>query len=122
MKLVQQLETVGRGGTADAYKSLHAMNGILRVHVAMEDRSFYPYLLDHREPVLREMAQKFLTEREQIQHRYDAWLERWPSIAAIDAAPQQFVAETREILMVLGTRMFAEDRELHPMIRKHFDS
>jgi hypothetical protein len=122
MKFVQQLETVGRGGTSEAYKSLHTINGILRVHIAMEDRSFYPYLLDHREPVLRELAQRFLSERELIQEKYDAWLERWPSIATIDAAPHQFVAETREILMTLGTRMFAEDRELHPAIRKHFDS
>jgi hemerythrin-like domain-containing protein len=121
MKLVQQLDGVGRGYTSDAYQSLRAMNGILRVHIAMEDRSFYPSLLDHRDQVLREMAQRFLKERGNIQERYEAYIERWQSISAIDAAPQTFVSETREMLMTLGSRMVSEDRELHPAIRKHFD-
>jgi hypothetical protein len=119
---VQQLQSVGSGSSsADAYKSLHALSGVLRVHVAMEDRSFYPFLVSHRDASVRQMAERFLSEREQIQERFDKYAARWTSTAAIDAAPHSFVAETREMLHVLGMRMMAEDREFHPAIKKHFD-
>jgi hypothetical protein len=122
MTFVQQLQSVGSGSaSADAYKSLHALSGILRVHVAMEDRSFYPYLIAHRDPSLRQLAERFLSEREQIQDRFDKYAARWTSSAAIDAAPHSFISETREILQVLGMRMMAEDREFHPAIKKHFE-
>jgi hemerythrin-like domain-containing protein len=121
MLFVQQLQSVGRGSSADAYKSLHALSGILRVHIAMEDRSFYPFLVAHRDRSLRQLAERFLGEREQIQERFDRYAARWSSIAAIDAAPAQFVDETRAILQVLGMRMMAEDREFHPAIKKHFE-
>lgn len=53
------------------------MTGILKVHVAMEDQSFYPFLLSHRDGGLRDLAVRFMAARDEIQCRYLAYVKRW---------------------------------------------
>ena len=118
MRLVSQLEVVARGGGAgEAFASLRELVGTLRVHVAMEDQSFYLYLVAHCDQAVRGLAQEFLAERRAIEAGFEAYQAKWRSIAAIDAAPAQFVAETREVLATLGQRMLDEDRSFHPKVR-----
>jgi hypothetical protein len=86
--------------------------------VAMEDRSFYPYLLAHRDEELRKLATQFLAQRDEIQQRYQTFVDRWLELGAIERDPAAFVEETREMLLELGTRMVEEDKEFHPLILK----
>jgi len=105
-----------QAGAPEAYKCLSTLTGILRVHLSMEDRSFYPSLLQHRDPSLRELARTFLDERAELERRYDAYRERWPSAQAIAGDAAAFVEHTREILGVLWQRMHDEDDRFHPEI------
>jgi hemerythrin HHE cation binding domain-containing protein len=103
-------------GASEVYRSLSSLSGILKVHLAMEDRSLYPHLVNHRDLQLRTMAQRFLDERSQIRDRYDEYKGRWSSAAAIEANAERFVEETRQILGMLHNRMKMEDDVLHPEI------
>jgi len=118
MEIVPRLEDL-RALAADATpvrRGLQALTGILKVHISMEDQSFYPFLRSHRDDALRRLAEAFLTERDEIQVRYFAYVERWLEPGHIERAVGKFVAETRAILLALGTRMLQEDHEFHPQI------
>jgi hypothetical protein len=101
---------------APVRRNLAALTGILKIHMAMEDRSFYPFLLEHRDVELRRLASQFLAERDEIQQRYQRYIDRWSPPGAIEGCPSPFIEETRAILMELGTRMVQEDKEFHPLI------
>jgi hypothetical protein len=117
MEIVPRLEPTELAGDATPVRrSLSALTGILKIHLAMEDRSFYPYLLEHRDEELRRLASQFLAERDEIQLRYQSYIDRWLPPGGIERDPTSFVDETRAILMELGTRMVQEDKEFHPLI------
>lgn len=103
-------------GAASAFSAVASLSGILKVHLAMEDESLYPHLIQHPDPELRSLARRFLEERGQVRQRFDAYREAWSSPAAIERDPPQFVEETREILGLLWNRMKMEDDVLHPEI------
>jgi hypothetical protein len=103
-------------GAADVHRALSSLSGILKVHLAMEDRSLYPHLVNHRDLELRTLAVRFLDERAALRDRYDAYQHRWPSAIAIERDADRFIDDSREILGMLWTRMKTEDDVLHPQI------
>jgi hypothetical protein len=122
MDLVQILDEgeLARDASA-ARRSLRTLAGILRVHLAMEDGSFYPRLLEHRDPQLRERAERFLAERAELERAFADYYARWRVGTAIEAEPARCIAETRALLLTLGRRMFAEDRDFHPFIVERWE-
>jgi len=117
MEIVPRLEA-GRVEVEAAVirRHLQSLSGILKVHTAMEDRSFYPFLMAHRDLELRGLATRFLAARDEIQERYLAYSARWLEAGAIEKDAARFVAESRAMFLELGTRMMQEDREFHPLI------
>jgi len=103
-------------GAADVHRALSSLSGILKVHLAMEDRSLYPHLVNHRDLQLRTLAVRFLDERAALRQRYDDYQHRWPSAIAIERDAERFIDESRQILGMLWTRMKTEDDVLHPEI------
>jgi hypothetical protein len=107
-------------GAGDAFRALSSLSGILKVHLAMEDRSLYPGLVQHKDLQLRTLAQRFLDERCMIQERYDGYRGRWTSAAAIERDAEAFIEETRQVLGMLWNRMKMEDDVFHPEIVRAF--
>ena len=107
-------------GAADAHRALSSLSGILKVHLAMEDRSLYPNLVNHRDLQLRTLALRFLDERAALRDRYEEYKLRWPSATTIEREPDRFIEESRQILALLWTHMKQEDDVLHPHIVRAF--
>jgi hypothetical protein len=103
-------------GAGEVHRALSSLTGILNVHLAMEDRSLYPHLVNHRDAALRTLARRFLDERAELRARYDDYRARWSTAAAIAAEVERFIDETRLVLGMLWTRMKLEDDVLHPEI------
>ena len=103
-------------GAGDVHRALLSLSGILKVHLAMEDRSLYPNLVNHRDLQLRRLAVRFLDERAVLSARYDDYKTRWHCTAAIEARPEAFIDETRQVLGIMWNRMKMEDDVLHPEI------
>jgi hemerythrin-like domain-containing protein len=117
MEIVPRLEAAQLAADATPVRrSLQALTGILKVHISMEDQSFYPFLRAHRDDQLRQLAENFLTQRDQIQDRYFAYVSEWLEPGRIERDTTRFIDETRAILLTLGTRMLQEDREFHPLV------
>jgi hypothetical protein len=109
-----------KAGGVEAHRCIATLTGVLRVHLTMEDRSFYPGLLDHKDPELRALAARLLDERRRIERRYEQYRERWATASAIVAAPEAFIDDSREILGLLWQRMHDEDERFHPEIIARF--
>lgn len=109
-----------RSGAAPAYRAVSTMSGILSVHLAMEDRSFYPRLVGHGDRELASLARRFLDERGVLEQRFRDYRALWPSAVAIEGAPAAFVDETRRLLGLMWNRMKMEDEVLHPAIVRVF--
>ena len=107
-------------GATAVHRALSSLSGILKVHLAMEDRSLYPNLVNHRDLDLRTLAQRFLDERAALRDRYDDYQHRWPSPTAIERDAERFIDDSRQILGMLWTRMKTEDDVLHPAIVRVF--
>jgi hypothetical protein len=107
-------------GASDVHRALSSLSGILKVHLAMEDRSLYPHLVNHRDVALRNLATRFLDERAALRQSYEDYKGRWSSAAAIEAGAEKFIDETRLILGMLWNRMKMEDDVLHPEIVRVF--
>jgi hypothetical protein len=107
-------------GAGEAHRALSSLTGILNVHLAMEDRSLYPRLLEHDDPQLRALAKRFLDERGQLSEEFERYRRHFSSTAAIEAEPAAFVDETRAVLGLLWNRMKLEDDVLHPEIVRRF--
>ena len=97
-----------------ARRCVHSLAGILRVHLAMEDESFYPSLLEHRDPELRRKATRYLADREVIRQRFTEWNDRWRGAGAIETAAYRFIEQTRAMLRLLGKRMVEQDPSSTP--------
>jgi hypothetical protein len=107
-------------GASDVHRALSSLSGILKVHLAMEDRSLYPNLVNHRDVALRTLAIRFLDERAVLRQQYDDYKTRWHSAASIESGAEKFIDETRAILGMLWNRMKMEDDVLHPEIVRVF--
>jgi uncharacterized protein YozE (UPF0346 family) len=102
--------------TPEALRCLGTFSGLLRVHLRMEDESFYPYLLTSKNPAVRVLATRFLDERFDLQHRFDEFRQRFSSLDAIQSDRAGFVDEARSLLYAVAERMQREDDELHPAV------
>ena len=122
MSLVQLLDVEPLSADAtEVRRHLRTLTGILSVHVSMEDRSFYPFLLEHRNLELRNVARQFLAQRDEIKEAYADYSRRWSEGRAIEVAAARFIEETRDILLKLGKRMIQEDHHFHPRIVKEWE-
>ncbi|MCP4274293.1 MAG: hypothetical protein GY781_20415 [Gammaproteobacteria bacterium] len=95
---------------------LSKLLGKLAIHLAMEDQSLYPQMLDHTDERVKEMARKFMDEMGGLGEAVNAYRNKWPSDLPIQEEPAEFIAQTNEIFMALANRIERENRELYKMV------
>jgi hemerythrin-like domain-containing protein len=95
---------------------LSSLAGKLKVHLAMEDKTLYPRLMQDPDPKLSGLAKRFADEMGGIAEIFGGYMERWPSAEAIQEAPRRFVADTRKLFAALATRIEREDNQLYPLL------
>ncbi len=92
------------------------LSGKLKVHLAMEDRTLYPKLLDDADREVSAKAKRFVEEMGGIAKVFGEYLDHWPNSRAIQQAPQQFIKETNDLFGVLAARIKRENGELYPLL------
>jgi hypothetical protein len=93
---------------------LNRMAGILTVHLACEEQSFYPRLLADKRHEVSGIAARFQQEMGGIKETFGRHIKQWTS-DAITADPTGFARDTSALLTQLGSRMDREERELYPL-------
>ncbi len=101
---------------SEARSLLSELLGTLRIHLAMEDSSLYPKLLEHSDEQIRSMAKKFVDEMGGIGEAVKSYGDKWPHAKAIQENPNDFVKETEGLLATLADRIKKEDNELYAAV------
>lgn len=116
-QLDPMLEAAALARDARAARALVSrLAGGLRVHLAMEDQSLYPFLLASADANVREHARRFRDDLGRIRSGLAEYLARWPTARAVESEPATFVAHTRELLLAVATRVAREDGELFALV------
>lgn len=102
----------------EAYKLtmlLAKLGGVLRIHLAQEDKVLYPRLMRSVDPEVADTARRFVAEMGQIGPAFAAYADTWRFADAIIAEPDRFRAETDVLFAALGDRIERENDVLYPM-------
>ena len=95
---------------------LSKLAGNLKVHLAMEDEAVYPMLLEHKDPEIRSLAQKYMIEMGGLKDAFIEYIDKWTKAFAIQQNPEEFVEATKGIFDALGKRIEKEDSELYILV------
>jgi hemerythrin-like domain-containing protein len=101
---------------ASARTLLSNLAGKLKIHLAMEDKTLYPRLMQDPDPKVSAMAKRFADEMGGIAEVFGGYMERWPTARAIQEAPQRFVTDTQKLFGALSTRIDRENNQLYPLL------
>ena len=92
---------------------LSQLLGKLTVHLAMEDKSLYPSLLEQGDEQVKKMAQKFSDEMGGIAQAVENYAKTWSSATAIQNDAVTFVDQTKGIFSALADRIDKENNQLY---------
>jgi hemerythrin-like domain-containing protein len=95
--------------------ALAKLAGVLRIHLAQEDKVLYPQLMASTIPAVAEMAERFVAEMGQIGAVFMAYATKWRTVEAVLADTAQLRAETAALFAALGDRIHRENTILYPL-------
>lgn len=97
---------------------LSKLSAKLKIHLASEDKSLYPELLNHKDANVKATAKKFMDEMGGISDVFVKYTEKWVSADAIQKNPNDFIKDTKDLFSALAKRIEKENRELYPLVDK----
>ena len=104
-------------GSSEQIRTLLAgFAGLLKMHLASEDKGLYPQLLQSNDAALKAMAGRYMNEMGGMKTAFEAYLGKWPSAASILAKPDPFRTETTALFQALGKRIDRENNELYARV------
>ncbi|GJI93730.1 hemerythrin domain-containing protein [Duganella vulcania] len=101
---------------ADISQRIVAMSGVIKLHLAVEDRALYPALEASGNAMLAGMSQRYRSEMDGIAGDYLGFAGRWNTPRQLAEHPETFRDEANRVLRTLYERMKREDREFYPAI------
>lgn len=103
---------------AEIASNLAKLSGKIGIHLAMEDKSLYPRMIESGNPEAAQKAQQFQSEMGGLAEAFTTYKTKWvsPSKIAEDAAT--FAQETQGIVKALGDRIKREESELYPLAER----
>jgi len=88
----------------------------LHIHLAIEDKSLYPRLLEHSDETVRSMAKAFIEEMGGIAKAVKGYKAIWHDALKIQSDPTGFIEQTNGIIEALGNRIEKENNELYKIV------
>jgi len=101
---------------AEISQKIIAMSSIVKLHLAVEDKTLYPALAASPDLKLARMSQHYKEEMKGIAGSYLAFAAKWNSPRLLTEQPELFRDEANSVLKTLYDRMKKEDREFYPAI------
>ena len=95
-----------------------AISGIIKLHLAVEDRILYPTLEDSDDRVLKQMGRQYRDEMQTISKAYIAFAVKWNTPSPLMEQPEQFRTEANAIFKLIYDRIKKEDRDFYPVIEE----
>ncbi len=95
---------------------LSKLIGGLKVHLAAEDKSLYPRLINSADEEVSQLATEFMEEMGSIAEAVLAYSGKWQSAAKIQDDAATFINETQDLFGALANRIDRENNQLYPMM------
>ena len=92
------------------------LGGKVSMHLAMEDKAFYPALVASTDEAVRSMAREYMDEMGLLSRAFIAYLNKWDTPASISANAPAFTRETKAMFNALAKRIQRENRLLYEMV------
>lgn len=98
---------------------LSRLGGVVKLHLALEDKNLYPRMLEHGDPAIRATAEEYQRTMSDLAPVYVAFHEKWIKPGAVDANRFEFAKEFRAVREALRQRIDKENRGLYDVIDKN---
>jgi hypothetical protein len=96
-------------------RALSRMNGVLKVHVAMEIEGLYPRLLNHDDDDVRRLAQTMIDKLKGTYEGFFQFRSNWHA-DAVDADRDKFVAQARFVAKAFHDSTHQEELRLYDKV------
>lgn len=114
---LRRLVRAGIGAHApELAERIVAMSGMIKLHLAVEDRVLYPVLQAGTNVALARMSQQYQREMPGIASAYLAFAGKWNTPANLEQHPEQFRSDANVVLKLLFERIRREDQQFYPAI------
>jgi hemerythrin-like domain-containing protein len=92
---------------------LNRLAGKLVVHLAKEDKSLYPKLLESADAQVVSLTKRYITEMGDLASVFELYNKRWVTPLFIYKYQDKFQSETASIVKALAARIDKENNELY---------
>ena len=121
LALVTEIQAkIQEGGASQAAAEIHSLlmklTGKLKIHLAQEDRSLYPRIIESNNTSAANAAKHFQDEMSDLSSAYLAFAERWSTPSCISENTEDFTRESSAVFQALSKRIDRENRELYPLV------
>lgn len=91
---------------------LTSLLGKVQVHLAMEDNSLYPKLVNGVDVILAKMAEEFQTEMGNLRQVFIEFIQTWTA-TKINEQPEAFKEQATKVFDLLAQRIERENNQLY---------
>lgn len=95
---------------------LNQLTGKLTIHLAAEDKSLYPELINSADATLQETAQRFQTEMGDLLANFQEYRQKYKTTLDISKNFSLFSTDTVNLFQALQERIDRENSELYPLL------
>ncbi|GAB3447128.1 hemerythrin domain-containing protein [Massilia solisilvae] len=117
---ITRLRKLAHAGVAEnaaaIAEAIVGFSGIIKLHLAVEDRSLYPALEASGDAALARMSRAYQSEMDGIAGAYLQFAARWNTPRQVAGAPDAFREDANVVLRQLYERIKREDHEFYPAI------
>ncbi|MCE5287468.1 MAG: hemerythrin domain-containing protein [Pelosinus sp.] len=98
-------------------KLLAQLSGIIKIHLASEDKFVYPVLIKHQDDQIRNTAKTFADEMGTLAKVFEEYKIKYLGASKIAENAATFLAETVKVFSALKERIRKEDVSLYPLLK-----
>ncbi|MGI5070774.1 hemerythrin domain-containing protein [Treponema pectinovorum] len=100
---------------AEIALNINKMTGIIKMHLASEDKLLYPELLASKSENVKKITKQYMDEMGDLYKAYGNFAEEFRTPSKIEENSQKFVESFKAVEAALNTRIAREEKELYPL-------
>jgi hemerythrin-like domain-containing protein len=104
------------GNAAEIAQLIISMSSIIKLHLAIEDRSLYPALARSGDGHMVNKGRQFQVEMGTIAQAYEKFALHWNTAKALQEEEEAFKADANIVLRKLHERIQRENVDLYPKV------
>ncbi len=101
---------------------LSKLSGTLIVHLELEDYHLYPKLLEFSDDTIAMTAKKSQKLIGVFKNNFLSYIQRWQDQSSIQKNPVEFIAQSKEVITDIKSRIKFENNDLFVLLEKHGNS